>query len=126
MAPTKKNKAIVKKISTPKPDFKRFIAGATSVGSWSIGSKGDIVECIEDGIYEDAAVRQAIAGMSLADGTNAETVYLTLLAWYILEECYYDDQDQWHLIAGKAKSWLESVGVLKPANLIQKFTLTLK
>ena len=106
-APKNQQVAVVqKKVTGPKPQFKKFIAGATSVGSWSIQSRQDIAACIEDGNIEDAAVRQALSEMSLTDGTDAEIVYLTLLAWYILEECYYDDQDQWQLIAGKAKAWL--------------------
>lgn len=41
-------------------------------------------------------------------------VYMTLLAWYILEETYGDDEDQWQLIVEKAETWLESVGVERP------------
>jgi len=33
--------------------------------------------------------------MTLAEGIDAEVIYLTLLAWYILEEAYGDEEDQW-------------------------------
>ena len=64
--------------------------------------------------------------LSLAEGTDAEAVYLTLLAWYILEEAYEDDEDQWQLIISKAKTWLESVGVPKPAKLVKQFSISLR
>ena len=47
------------------------------------------------------------------------------MALYILEEIYSEFEDQWQLIAGKALSWLERVGIAKPANLIKKFTIPL-
>ena len=51
---------------------------------------------------------------------------MTLLAWYILEESYDDDEAQWRLILSKAKTWLASVGVAKPASLVNQFSLLLK
>ena len=64
-------------------------------------------------------MQQALSSINLSDGADAEIVYLTLLAWYILEESFDDDEDQWRLIIGKAKTWLESVGVAKPANYVK-------
>ena len=78
--------------------------------------------CLEDGNTEDEDVRQILSGMSITH--DLETVYLTLLAWFILEEAFEDEKDQWQLIADKTKSWLESVGVIKPTNLAKKFTLS--
>jgi len=49
-----------------------------------------------------------------------------LLAWFILEEVFADKEDEWRLIVSKAKSWLESVGVQKPAGLVKKFSVNLR
>ena len=72
---------------------------------------------------EDAKVRRALSSISLTGGANAEAVYLTLLALYILQECFDDYEDEWELIARKAKTFLQSSGVQKPDNLVKQFTI---
>ena len=98
----------------PKPDFKAIIGCFTSVGSWSSASRSKLVDCIDGDIFEDGEVWQALGTVSLAGGVDMNAVYMTLLAWYILEETYGDDEDQWQLIVEKAETWLESVGVERP------------
>lgn len=85
-----------------------------------------LAACVESGDIEDAAVRQALSAVALVAGVDPEVVYETLLAWYILEESFSDEEDQWQLIVSKAKSWLESAGVPKPATIVNKFSLILK
>ena len=75
---------------------------------------------------EDAGVRQALSQVTLSSGANSELVYLTLLALFILEECFDDCEDEWELIARKAKTFLQSAGVQKPVNFVRLFTLTTK
>ena len=75
---------------------------------------------------EDAGVRQALSQVTLSSGANSELVYLTLLALFILEECFDDFEDEWELIARKAKTFLQSAGVQKPVNFVRLFTLTTK
>ena len=55
-----------------------------------------------------------------------EQVYLTLLALFILEESYAENAQEWQMIARKAKMYLEQAGVVKPNNLVMKFTLSAK
>jgi len=117
--------AAQKKLDDAKPEFKAVIAGQSSIGHWTAQSRDTLLRCVSDGNFEDEAVRQALSHLTLT-GSDLETVYLTLLAWYILEEAYVDFEDEWQLIVGKAKTWLESVGVPKPASFVKKFTLTLK
>jgi len=50
-------------------------------------------------------------------------VFVTLLAIYLLQEAFGDSEDEWTLLARKAKTYLKSVGVDKPDKLIKKFTL---
>ena len=103
-----------------------MIKGVTTAGFWANQSRSVLASCVQGEDITDAAIQQALGSLSLSDGTDAEIVYLTLLAWYILEESFDDDEDQWRLIIDKAKTWLESVGVAKPANFVRQFTLMLK
>jgi hypothetical protein len=43
-----------------------------------------------------------------------EDVLLTLIALFILQEKFDDREDEWTLLAKKAKAWLKQVGVAKP------------
>lgn len=82
-----------------------------------------IAACIEGGNIEDASVRSALESESIADGVDKDVVYLTLLACFVLEEGYIDNEDEWQMIVVKAKKFLEKSGVKKPAALIKMFTL---
>ena len=42
---------------------------------------------------------------------SPEQIYLTLLALFILQECFDDFADEWELIARKAKAFLLSAGI---------------
>jgi len=77
--------------STPKPEFGKFIAGITSVGSWSPSCRPILVACIEGDNFDDATIRQVLASMSLKEGVDAEIVYMTLLSWYILDDIFSDE-----------------------------------
>mmetsp|Transcript_26563 Transcript_26563/g.33112 ORF Transcript_26563/g.33112 Transcript_26563/m.33112 type:complete len:184 (-) Transcript_26563:141-692(-) len=88
-----------------KPEFKAFIGGATSDGSWGAKSRALLAACVDGESIDDDAVRSALGALTLT--ADNETVYLTLLAWYVLEEAYGDFEDEWQLIADKAKTWLE-------------------
>ena len=59
-------------------------------------------------------------------GKVLETAFLTLLALFILEEAFLDNEDEWQMIAKKAKTYLEQAGVDKPNTLMRKFSLIAK
>ena len=84
-----------------------------------------MASCTEQGSVEDEAVRQAIASIN-PTGTDIETVYLTLLAIYILQESFPDHEDEWQLIVAKAIAFLEQAGIEKPNNLVKQFTIAVK
>ena len=74
----------------------------------------------------DDTVLQALRELGLQD-SDLEKIYLTLLALYLLEEAYADEEDQWQMIARKAKTYLEQTGgISKPNLFIRKFTLAPK
>ena len=65
----------------------------------------------------------------MADGVDKRNVYLTLLALYILEEEFEINQDEWMMIAKKAKDFLtkQVTGWSVPhQKVIQKFTIQVK
>ena len=70
-------------------------------------------------------MRQALVSVNPI-GTDIETVYMTLLAIYILQESFPDHEDEWQLIVAKAISFLEQAGILKPDNLVKQFTILAK
>jgi len=55
-------------------------------------------------------VRQALVSVNPI-GTDIETVYMTLLAIYILQESFPDHEDEWQLIVAKAYSFLDQAGI---------------
>ena len=56
-------------------------------------------------------IKQALDQISLIEGADHEVIYLTLLAIYILEEAFSEFEEEWFLIAAKAVSYLEKVGI---------------
>ena len=111
-----------------KPDLNTFLSGSTSDGFWLKQSRAILIACLQtsDQHGEDSEVRQALSQMTLTDGYQAEIVYLTLLAWYILMEAFINNEAEWQLIVTKAKAWLEKAGVPKPAQFVKKFTLAVR
>ena len=112
--------------NTPKVDYREIIRGQASQGSWKLESKETLRKCLVARETEQVDVRDAIRQETLKDGSDEETVYLTLLAIYILQEGYQDFEDEWSLIVAKAIKYLETVGVRKPEDLVSTFTLQVK
>jgi hypothetical protein len=45
-----------------------------------------------------------------------------LVALYILAEFFYDKEDEWILVAKKAKTWLKQQGLDKPESLYKNIS----
>ena len=69
---------------------------------------------------------QALNELGIQGDSIIEQIYLTLLALFILEESFCDNEDEWQMIAKNAKKYLEQAGVAKPNTLVRKFTLLAK
>ena len=50
-------------------------------------------------------------------------VITTLVALYILSEVFDDKEDEWTLLAKKAKTWLRQQGIDKPESLYKNINL---
>ena len=109
-----------------KPVFKDFISCFSSMGFWQPSKREDLAACVEGDSFNDITVRETLQMMSLSGEVDMEVVYMTLLAWYTLEESFADEEDQWQLIGDKIETWLESVGVESPNSVKDQFTLTLR
>ena len=101
-----------------------MIQGQSTKGSWDTSKASTLALCISGNTTEDAGVRQALSQVTLSSGADSELVYLTLLALFILQECFDDYEDEWELIARKAKTFLQSAGAQKPDTFVRKYTLT--
>lgn len=49
---------------------------------------------------------EALGQVQLQGGADMSTIYLTLLALYILAEAFEDCEDEWRMIATKARDYL--------------------
>ena len=89
--PQQPNKAApVFKPQVPLPAFDSVIQGQSTNGSWSISAATTLAKCMKDNSIEDAGVRQALSEVANLNTRTQEPVYLTLLALFILQECFED------------------------------------
>ena len=105
------------------PAFNSIIFKQSTDGFWKEDVRSILNECFENANATQSEVRSAIQACTLSNGVELETVYLTLLAIHILQECYEDSRGEWNMIVQKARTWLVQVGVAKPNNLLKKFTM---
>lgn len=75
----------------PKPAFDDFIKMQSSEGFWDATSRAMLESCIEGGLTDDSVVLSALNELGITD----ISVYLTLLALFILEEAYTDNEEEW-------------------------------
>ena len=108
--------------AVPKPSFNEVIRGQAATGEWSAASRAILAKCIAGGDSVDRVVMEALASLNLSD---QESVYLTLLALFILEEAFNEYEDEFQLLVSNAKAFLIKAGIDKPAQMVKKFTLTM-
>ena len=74
---------------------------------------------------QDASLRSAIESADLVASADRETIYVTLLAIFVLTEGFSELEAEWTLLVGKSKAWLRSQGITSPAKLLNRITLQL-
>ena len=111
---------------TGKLSFEEVISVQHPSGYWGADKKPYLTGCFKARNIEDIDVRQkldqALADSEVSDAQK-ETLYVTLLAIYVLTEVFASQKDQWTLLVRKAKSYLKSAGVVKPELLLNQFKL---
>ena len=79
----------------------------TADGNWPSHARSVLNSCLPDSEnFDDADVMQALGMLELQEGVDCTVIYLTLLALYILAEAYEDYEDEWRMIASKAREYL--------------------
>ena len=120
-ATSKKSESIK---TTAKATLQQVIEQQHTTGYWPLSAKDSFKSRFFDGFTDDLEVLVALEEFdSLSDPALKDQVFVTLLAIYLLQEAFGDSEDEWTLLARKAKTYLKSVGVDKPDKLIKKFTL---
>ena len=71
---------------------------------------------------EDANLRTKMQKEELAAQLpcSQQCIYLTILALFVLKKVFVDREDEWQLLAVKAKTLLKQCGVKKPDGLIKQ------
>lgn len=62
-------------------------------------------------------VKNMIQGIKDQLSCSQEDILATLVALHILNEIFVDNEDEWTLVARKAKIWLKQQGLDKPESL---------
>ena len=93
-------------ICAGKPSFEDVISRQNNTGFWSSAQGPAFAAHFKDGNIEDAGVRQDLEALSV--GGDVETLYVTLLAIYVLTELFEDREGEWTLIVCKAKTYLKN------------------
>ncbi len=67
-------------------------------------------------------IQTELAGL-IKDQAEIQKVWLTLIALWILQEKFESKQDEWKMIARKAKAYIKSQGIAKVDPLLNKINL---
>jgi hypothetical protein len=104
-------KPVPAKPAPAKVTLKDIINGQSSAGYWT---SRDLVVGLASGLSEEK-LREAVGKL----GTTAiDIVVFTLMALWILEQSFEDQEDEWQMIAAKAKTFLKTHGINKVGPLL--------
>ena len=84
-----------------------MIKGQSSLGFWDVQSREMLAKRIDGDSIEDAVVRQALVDAGLQGEEALERAYVTLLALFILQEVFVENEAEWQMIARNARTYLE-------------------
>ena len=84
-----------------------MIKGQSSLGFWDVQSREMLAKRIDGDSIEDAVVRQALVDAGLQGEEALERAYMTLLALFILQEVFVENEAEWQMIARNARTYLE-------------------
>lgn len=124
MAPPQASSTPISKPTQPKLTLKELISFQRTSGEWDEQSL-DKLASFFGGSCEDAAVFTEIEAQISAK-SKLQAAFTTLIALFILQEAFEDDQDKWQMIAKKAIDFLKSVNIQKPQQLVNKLSLEIQ
>lgn len=113
-----------KKSDIKPASFKELVGRQHSSGYWPAACKQMLNTFVKGG--DCASGVDVIMSQIKALTANQEDVLMTLIALFILQEKFEDREEEWTLLAKKAKTWLKQVGVAKPDSLVAALNLIIQ
>lgn len=113
------NSAANAPVETPPPTYDQLISWQSSAGNWQESLESKFKQFISNGSLKDQNFEKKFPEIK-------GTIFLTLLALYIIEELFSHMEAESEMIVRKAKMYLIQNGVEKPDNIIKQFNLELK
>jgi hypothetical protein len=83
-----------------KPTFKQLIAEQSGTGFWNTSV--------------ESVLTKFLGSLPTKPAEYDQQVWATLLSLYVLSEAFEEKEDEWKLLAQKAKTWLKQQGIAKP------------
>eukprot|EP00347_Sterkiella_histriomuscorum_P005979 403354535 len=112
-----------------KPTLETLIDAQSSAGIWTDGRTLSVFLASADLNLDKPSneeVEKAMKEMLNESGKqNIKQVWLTILALFILREKFDHQEDEWSMIAKKAKNYLKSQGITKIESLLKLINLQL-
>jgi len=95
-----------------KASLKDIINGQSSEGYWASGA---LLSSLA-GELSEAKLRKEVAKLTTQD---IDRVVFTIMALWVLENAFEDQEDEWQMIAAKARAYLKARNVPKVAPLFK-------
>ena len=110
-----------------KPTLDDLIGAQATSGYWPESCKSYLldrfVDCGDAFAFDTLTkVDQVIQSIQQKLSCSREDILATLVALYILAEFFDDKEDEWTLVARKAKMWLKQQGLDKPESLYKNIS----
>ena len=104
-----------------KPSFEELTSQMNTRGYWSESANDTLRMYFVGQNIDDANLRKAMDAQQWAAQLpcNQQCIFLTILALFVLKEVFVDREDEWQLLAQKAKNLLRECGIKRPDGFIK-------
>ena len=109
-----------------KPQFDQIIEAQTSEGNWKVQSLSLFENLVASQDLKDLDLLKALKLDQYKQIADIESVYVTLLAIYILEKVYASEASEAAMIIANGKTYCKNAGVRNPNAILKKFTFLLR
>jgi len=96
-----------------------------SSGFWPETCIGDIQAFFKADVNSSNISEKKLLSLEILNDSEIDKAWMTILALFILENVFGDREDEWLMIAQKAKTYLASIGLQKAATVCDQITLEL-
>jgi hypothetical protein len=121
MVPTQESKISLPSSFTtlkPKTFDELLMAQISTTGSWTN------IDVVLSFFKNPEEAFNHSSRMPQSDSAKEVEIWLTILALYILQKKFGSKEDEWQLIAGKARGFLKANGIPKPETIVKALRLT--